>query len=69
MGEKVTANDQKSKPGVISATTLQRQIGSVIRRVARSGEHIVIENNGYPVAVLVPVEDYDRAIGKQGRKA
>jgi prevent-host-death family protein len=42
----------------IPATRLQREIGRVLRRVARDQEHITVEHNGFPIAVLVPLGDY-----------
>jgi prevent-host-death family protein len=42
----------------IASSTLQQKIGSVLRRVAVDGEHILVERNGYPTAVIIPVNDY-----------
>lgn len=44
----------------VSATNLQRQVGRVLRAVAIEKKHVLVERDGYAVAVLVPVEDYQR---------
>ncbi len=43
----------------ISATYLQRQIGSVIRRVYTDKEHIIVERDGLPVMAIVSIRDYE----------
>lgn len=48
----------------IPATALQREVGSVIRRVAKNKEHLIIEYDGIPVAVIVPIADYERLMSK-----
>lgn len=48
----------KRQTSSITSSTLQQKIGTVLRRVAVDGEHIIVERNGYPVAVLIPVGDY-----------
>ena len=50
------------KRTVISATQLQREVGSVIRRVAVNGEHIVVERDGFPVVTIIPVALYEATI-------
>ena len=42
----------------ITATRLQREVGRVLRRVAKSGEHVTVEHNGFPIVVIVPLSDY-----------
>ena len=44
----------------IPASAVQREVGSVIRRVAKNKEHLIIEYDGIPVAVIVPMADYER---------
>jgi prevent-host-death family protein len=46
----------------VPSSTLQREIGTVIKRIAIQGEHLTISNNGIPVAVLLPVNDYKALI-------
>jgi prevent-host-death family protein len=46
----------------ILSTTLQRKPGETLRRVAKDGEHLLIESGGFPVAVIIPVVDYKQLI-------
>jgi prevent-host-death family protein len=46
------------KSSNITATRLQREVGRVLRRVARMGEHVTVEHNGFPIVVIVPLGDY-----------
>jgi prevent-host-death family protein len=41
----------------ISTTELQKHMGDTFKRVA-FGEHIRVESNGFPIAILVPIADY-----------
>ncbi len=43
----------------VSATELKRHSGEIIKRVAVGGEHILIDRNGYPLAVIIPVHEYN----------
>src|SRR5260370_42494907 len=43
---------------VIQVFELHRTPGRVIRRVAVEKERLVIERGGYPVAVLIPFDEY-----------
>ncbi len=54
------------KVTTISSTTLQRAIGTVLKRVAKDREHIVVERDGFPVGVIIPIADYEFLT--QGRK-
>lgn len=46
----------------ITASDLQRASGSVLKRVALGGEHLIIERAGYPVAVLLSYPEYEALI-------
>lgn len=46
-------------PGVISSTELQRNIGATLRRVFKDKQHLIVERDGLPVLVMVPVADYE----------
>jgi prevent-host-death family protein len=48
--------------GKINTTQLQREIGTVMRRVAVGKERLVVEREGYPVAVMLPYPDYEALI-------
>jgi len=39
-------NENNKQASVIAASDLQRQVGTVIRRVAKYGEHLVVERDG-----------------------
>jgi PHD/YefM family antitoxin component YafN of YafNO toxin-antitoxin module len=45
-------------------TQLHRQLYQVIRQVACSNEHFVVEKDGLPVAVLLSMQEYERLIGE-----
>jgi prevent-host-death family protein len=51
--------DDKPKQSTISATALQREAGAILRRVGIDREHIKVERDGFPVAVIVPISDYE----------
>ena len=48
----------KSAPTVISATQLQREVGKILLRAHKHGEHFIVERSGFPVVVIVPIKDY-----------
>ena len=63
------------KPPTITASMLQRQVGTIIRRVAQDGETIIVERDSWPVVALLPIGEYmallrdrervDLAVGKK----
>jgi len=44
---------------VIQVSELHRTPGQIMRRVAVEKERLVIERAGYPVAVLIPFDEYE----------
>ena len=56
----------KTSPKRISATGLQRQVGKVIRRVAKDGEHIIVERHGFAVIAIISLVDYEMLMQGQG---
>jgi prevent-host-death family protein len=52
----------KSKPMVrtITATEAKNRFGSILQGAYQRAEHLVIERDGIPVAVIIPVQDYER---------
>lgn len=42
----------------IPATELNLRAGNVLRRVAVDREHVVIERSGHPIAIMLPIHDY-----------
>lgn len=60
-------NENNKQASVIAASDLQRQVGTVIRRVAKNGEHLVVERDGIPVLVLIPIAEYENWKRRQSR--
>jgi len=50
--------DKQPKTSTITATTLQREVGTVLRRVGSKGEHLIVERDGFPMVVIIPLGDY-----------
>lgn len=48
-----------SKKVVINASELHRSAGKMLKRVALQDEHLVVERDGYPVAVLLSYPEYE----------
>ena len=46
-------------PEIISSTQLQRNIGDTLRRVFKDKQHLIVERDGLPVLVMIPVADYE----------
>lgn len=56
-------------PTLISATDLNRRSGDLLKKVAKQGEHFLIERDGYPLAVIIPLEVYKRYVnGEQNHE-
>ena len=51
---------QKIKRNVVRMTELHRRLSQVIRKVALSDEHFVVEKGGLPVAVMLSMSEYER---------
>ena len=60
---------QPIKRNVLHMTELHRQLGQVIRKVALSDEHFVVEKGGLPVAVMLSKPEYDRLVKESKRKS
>jgi prevent-host-death family protein len=52
---------------IIQASELYRAGGKVLRRVAVDKQRLVVERDGYPVAVLVPYPEYKQERQIQAR--
>jgi PHD/YefM family antitoxin component YafN of YafNO toxin-antitoxin module len=48
------------KESVIQASELYRAGGKVLRRVAVDKERLIIERDGYPVAIILPYEEAEQ---------
>lgn len=53
------SNPAHPTPEVISSTQLQRNIGETLRRVFKDKQHLMVERDGLPVLVMLPVADYE----------
>lgn len=47
-----------TEPTVITSTQLAFDRSAILRRVYKDKTHFVVEKNGLPVAVILPVDDY-----------
>ena len=45
---------------VISATEVRNNLGTLLNRVYRSEEQLVVEKLGIPVAVIISMKDYEQ---------
>lgn len=43
---------------VVTATEAKNRFGDILKRVYQRDEHLVVERDGIPVAVIVPIQDY-----------
>jgi len=44
----------------VAAFTARRQFGQLLREVETRQEQVIVERNGHPVAVLVPISVYEQ---------
>lgn len=44
----------------IKSSDLQRKTGQILKRVAVGREYLVVEREGYPVAVMFPYPDFEQ---------
>jgi len=49
----------KQKLNKISASEARQYFGRVIQRAYIGSEHLVVEKNGLPVVVILPISDYE----------
>jgi len=59
------AKQLASSPRVITATEMRRNFSAVVRRLHKRGEHTVIQSGGVPVAVLLPIAEYERLMARE----
>lgn len=50
------------KKTVVHMTELHRQLSQIIRQVALSDKHYIVEKGGLPVAALLPMSEYERLV-------
>ena len=58
-----------TKKVIINASELHRSAGKMLKRVALHDEHLVVERDGYPVAVLLSYPEYEELINLRARAA
>jgi hypothetical protein len=61
----VKETEPMSKQAVVKATEGHREFGKLLRRVYGSNEHLVVERDGFPVAVLLSFQEYQQLIRDQ----
>jgi prevent-host-death family protein len=54
-----------SKQTVVKATEGHREFGKLLRRVYGSDEHLVVERDGFPVAVILSYQEYQELTREQ----
>ncbi len=47
---------------IITATEMRRNFAAVVRRLRRRREHTIIQSSGTPVAVLLPIAEYEQLL-------
>lgn len=47
---------------VVSATEAKNRFGEMLKGAYQRSEHLVVERGGIPVAVIVPIQDYEQLI-------
>jgi PHD/YefM family antitoxin component YafN of YafNO toxin-antitoxin module len=51
-----------SKQAIVNASELHRAAGKMLKRVALEDEHLIVERDGYPVAVLLSFPEYQELV-------
>lgn len=57
------------REAIVKASEGHRAFGKLLKRVFRSDEHLIVERDGYPVAVLLSYEEYAKLKGERGMAA
>lgn len=60
--------NNKYQVSAIPSTSLQHHTGEIMRRVGIGGEHLIVERNGFPTVVIIPVQDYKALTNDQNPK-
>ncbi len=58
-----------AKKVIIKASELHRAAGKALKRVALNNEHLVVERDGYPIAVLMSYPDYEQLMRERALAA
>lgn len=61
----------KVKPvqATVSATEVRRRFGEMLKRAHNQDEHLIVERDGFPLAVIVPYNDYQILMRDQALRA
>lgn len=59
---------QKSMPVTIAATELRRHFGDFLRRAFSGEEHFIVEREGFPVAAIISMKEYEEFIKDREQK-
>ena len=54
---------------VVKASELQRASGKILKRAALGKEHLVVERDGYPVAVMMSYQEYEQLMRERAATA
>ena len=58
-----------AKTAIIKASELQRASGKILKRAALGKEHLVVERDGYPVAVMMSYQEYEQFMRERALEA
>ncbi|MFZ1241571.1 MAG: type II toxin-antitoxin system prevent-host-death family antitoxin [Anaerolineae bacterium] len=53
----------------ITVAEMQRNFGGLVRRLRTRHEHTVVQSGGVPVAVILPIAEYEQLMAYVRRKA
>ncbi len=52
----------------VSATEVKNNFGAWLKHVYQTNDHLIIEKGGIPVAVVVPIADYQEYLSHSGQQ-
>ena len=58
-----------AKKAIVTASELQRASGKILRRASLGKEHLVVERDGYPVAVMLSYQEYEQLMRERALAA
>jgi prevent-host-death family protein len=44
---------------------MRRHFGAIVQQLCKSREHAIIQSNGAPIAVVLPVAEYERLMAQE----
>jgi prevent-host-death family protein len=56
------ARQRVSAQRIITTTEMRRNFNAVVQRLRKRREHAIIESSGAPVAVLLPIAEYQQLL-------